>query len=346
MYNDDMKKIFFALIGLGGIFLLILFTTDTNILQGRLSFTIRQESQFIQDLNKIWGKEKFNNTKAEITACFPKDEYEKIIQSSAENNKKILSVFKVNNVEVTIISPTDKSLETPEIIGGIELTKIWIKEAEKKIGEYPCERIVIETHVNYSGGSPGNVGIGGFGGVNDPWLLWHELTHSYFGTHSAQSLWLREGVSDAFPTLLLSEQKNKIEWNENYPYIPGNCGIECQFNMYTQPDLGDGEDYKKDKIYLEKNACELKEPNGIGQDYLDNSYWGRIFVFDLTLRFGSKTVTDTLKAVYAKYRYTNLTKITDKDFYDAFLFYTAKNNKTAIDKYKESEKLLKEKLCL
>lgn len=339
-----MKKIFIALTGVVGVFLLTLFITNTSIFQGRLSLTIRPEPQVMQDLKTIWGKTKFNSTKAEITACLSEDEYEETIQSyTEETDKKVLSVFKVNNVQVTIISPSDKSLETPEIIGGIELTKIWVKEAEKKLGEYPCKRIVIETHADYAAEAPGSLGIGGFGGFNDPWLIWHELTHSYFGTHSAQSLWLREGPSAVFPSLLIYEQKNKIEWNENYPYVPGDCELECTFNEWTQPGWGN---YDSGKIYLEKNACELKEPDGVGQDYLDNANWGRVFLFDLTPRFSSKTVTDTLKTVYAKYRYTNLTKITNKDFYDAFLFYTAKNNKTAVNKYTEAEDLLKEKLCL
>ena len=68
-------------------------------------------------------------------------------------------------------------------------------------------------------------------------------------------------------------------------------------------------------------------------------------MIDLTLKFGKQNTIDSLHAVYEKYRYTG-EKITDVDFYKAFLFYVAKKDKEmSTNLYNEAKQLLDEKLC-
>ena len=68
-----------------------------------------------------------------------------------------------------------------------------------------------------------------------------------------------------------------------------------------------------------------------------------MFLFDLAIQFGKETVEKTLKAVYDKYRYTNLTKITDRNFFDAFMYYINKDRK---DQSSQAKQLLQTKLCV
>ena len=317
---------------------------DNSILE-----SVLEEQTTKSTLQDIWGARAINKIPTDIQDCPTSDLEPEVFYADTLKSEdlQILKKYKKSNVEIIVISPKNVSTIAPEIKGGFVLIDTWLDWVTKNIHSYPCNRIVIFTHENYAAGGPEQLGIGGFGGVNNYWLVWHELTHSYFNSQSTEAVWLIEGPSTAMPTIMIQNLINKIKWNDkDFPYVPDVeiDGINNQFKNLTTEGWSD---YKSGKIYLEKNACNLNPPSQSGdQDYKDNSNWGRVFILDLAIQFGSETIIDTLSTIYAKYRYTGLEKITDKDFYDAFLYLVAKNNKTAVNKYDKAKNLLKEKLCL
>lgn len=311
--------------------------------------SILEEQTTKSTLQEIWGTRAINKKSSDIQDCPTSELDPEIFYAEVLKNEdlQILKKYKNSNVEIIVISPKNISTTTPEIKGGLELIDTWFGWVTKNIYSYPCNKIVIFTHENYAAGSPGQLGIGGFGGVNNYWLIWHELTHSYFNSQSAEAVWLIEGPSTAMPTIIIENLINEIKWNDkNFPYIP-DIEIDGISNQLTSLTTEAWSQYEDGKIYLEKNSCDLKESSTSGdQDYLDNSSWGRVFILDLAKQFGSETVIETLSTIYAKYKYTGLTKITDKDFYAAFLHFVAQNNKTAVDQYSKAKMLLETKLCL
>lgn len=364
-----MKKYYIYIVSATGIILLALLTRGA-LLSGKFQYDFSPSSRMYQkieitpgqaervikekswksELKEIFG-EKIIGNMANIPTCDTEESYDQIIQYATQKKEKILKKSNIHDVEVTIMSPNDKSLNTPEIIGGNILVEEWLNYVTKNIEKYPCDKLVIETHQNIAAGGPGSLVIGGFGGINHYWLLWHELTHSYFGTHSSEALWLREGASNALPAIMLEDGGliDKISWNEtNFASVPtiANHGIKNLFTSMTTPGWAG---YKQGKVYLEKKACELKEPTGSEKQnyYIENSAWGQAFLLDLSVRFDSKNVVSALKAVYGKYRYSNLAKITNKDFRDAFVYYVSKNDKTrAFKKPLMAKQFIAERLCL
>jgi hypothetical protein len=99
-------------------------------------------------------------------------------------------------------------------------------------------------------------------------------------------------------------------------------------------------------VYSDKNVCDLSDPESVqnpDEVYEENNIWGNVFLLDLTVNFGEKSMVDTLKALYEKYSYNVDEKIKDWDFYSAFLYYIKKNNPS---KYSEVKVLMDKKLCI
>lgn len=305
------------------------------------------------DLYELWGIDTSKNKQLENSGCETDDKVDQIIQQYITVNNYQSIEEQIEGVKVIFLIPNNLTIADPTIKGGIILTKSWLKYAQKYFGKFPCKKLYILTYGSGPGGagaSPGSVYIGGFGGFNDLYLLFHELTHSYFwGSQTSQTAWLAEGPSSAIFLLMLSDIYNEISWNiTDFPWMPPNPSTANvflnSFNDYFTPG---SLKYENGKVYLEKNSCNLEEENenNFETTHEINGSWGKLLLVDLAIKFGKQTVIDALHAVYEKYRYTN-EKITDMDFYKAFLYYMAKKDKEmSTNLYVEAKQFLDVKLC-
>ena len=305
------------------------------------------------DLYELWGIDTSKNKQLENSGCQTDEAVGQIIKQYTTNDSYQPVEDKIEGVEVIFLIPDNLTVADPTIKGGMILTKSWLKYAQKYFGPYPCKKLYILTYGSGpggAGGGPGSVYIGGFGGFNDPYLLPHELTHSYFyGGVTSQAAWLWEGPSSVIFFLMLDDIYNEILWNIiDFPWIPSDpLTTNVLLNSFKENTTPGWSKYDTGKVYLEKNACDLEkeDENNFETTHEVNGSWGKLLLIDLTLKFGKQNTIDSLHAVYEKYRYTG-EKITDVDFYKAFLFYVAKKDKEmSTNLYNEAKQLLDEKLC-
>lgn len=288
------------------------------------------------DLKAIWNIDVNTSSRKEVK-CTPGIQMveEEVKFNNYDQNYKQYSQW-LSGINLKIFMPSHITENSPEIKGGIELARVWLLKAQEYLGPYPCSEVGIISFATSAGSLPGAITIGGNAGVDNYHLLWHELTHGYFGSHSASAQWLREGPSTALPNLIAADiltSGTYIDTKnlESKPYLDGDAAKSILENYMTPGHSG----YTEGQIYRDKKVCEIPK-----DDYGNNSYWGRLLIIDLAVKYEDKTVMNALRAVYEKYRYTNLTPITSKDFFDAFLYYTP-------EKQREGAKnFLKERLCL
>lgn len=326
--------------------------------QSRLPSAYNEKKQPVNpigtDLYELWGINTSKNKLLENSGCEIADKVDQIIKQYTTTSNYQSVEDNIEGVKVIFLIPNNLTVADPTIKGGISITKSWLKYAQKYFGQFPCKILYTLTYGSGSGGaggSPGSIYIGGFGGFNDPYLLSHELTHSYFwGGQTSETAWLAEGPSSAIFLLMLDDIYDEISWNTtDFPWIPPDPSTSNvllnSFNEYTIPGWAK---YDKGKVYLEKNACDLEKENENNFDTTHeiNASWGNLLLIDLALKFGKQNVIDSLRAVYEKYRYTN-EKIIDEDFYKAFLYYVAKKDKEKLvaDSYAKAKQLLDIKLC-
>lgn len=309
--------------------------TDVDVVvDAEISFPLKTEVIFEPtDLVEIWG---LDVTKEKSKISCP--EFTNSMQDG-RSGTYLKGIPKTESgVNVMYFIPNDLTEKDSVVKGGMHLTGQWLKKIQNYFGEYPCSNLQIISHQDYAAGGPGSLGIGGESGFNHYWLLWHELTHSYFGTHSSKALWLREGVSSSIPAFILEDIHDQIEWpKDGKPNLEGD-GINGSYEGFMKPNYYA---YDEGQVYREKNACDLVEPSDTNKAYKDNSNWGRVFLFDLGLKYGKEPVIDALHAVYLKYRLSDKL-ITDEDFYDAFLYYMSKNGS---GKHQKAKAFLDTKLC-
>lgn len=287
------------------------------------------------DLNQLWGIAPNQDGVKDITCKEFNPESEEYYSNQLAYN--IYPHF-FSGINTYFLVPNSISSEDPFLKAGFLLVENWLTKAQEYFGQYPCKTLTVEGFYPGSFGSPGGINIGADGGINHYWLMWHELTHSYFGTHSANALWLREGASDAVPFFIVKDLFGDKFWSDSSAEFAFGGPTENEFNL--QSDIW----YITNQIefgnaYLVKNSCDLVPNQGVDDNYLINSYWGRIFLEDLGLKFGTKSVIQGLNLVYAKYRVTG-EEITNKDFYDAFLY-----SFQGSEKYNEAKELVDQKLC-
>jgi len=177
-------------------------------------------------------------------------------------------------------------------------------------------------------------------------LLYHELLHGFFNGYSVDSLWLKEKAASVWPLIIIDNVKKNIPWNlENFPFIPNlkTSFVQGKYEEFTEEGFIY---YDEGLVYSDKNVCDLSDPESVqnpDEVYEENNIWGNVFLLDLTVNFGEKSMVDTLKALYEKYSYNVDEKIKDWDFYSAFLYYIKKNNPS---KYSEVKVLMDKKLCI
>ncbi len=294
------------------------------------------------DLNEIWGLEIGRESeKAAISSC---DSIPDLADWYDESDDyEFLQSTTIGDIEVMIYAVTemaDDIYDNNE--GAIYIMELWLEKAQEYFGEFPCDQIIVMgDYAAY--GSPGRLTINmtSDGGFAYYWLQWHELTHSYFGTHSAESLWMREGVATMLPTIISEDLYDELDFEDDIfeTTIEPQGTIEGNYMNYMNEGWSK---YDLGQDYTSRDACDLIEPDGADDNYVINSDWGRVFLTELAYLYGNEVVVNALRAVYEKYRYTDLTEITDTDFYQAFLYYMSVQNSL---NYDLAEELLDAKLC-
>jgi len=207
---------------------------------------------------------------------------------------------------------------------GKMLIQTYVPLLEEYFGNYPCNNLSIVSFDDFAGSVPGLIYIGGNQGINQPWLLGHELTHSYFHTNMGPQ-WLAEGAADSIPEILADESKD-ILVSEGLTIDWDGSALENDY-VYNLPwDLKKFGDF-------DKPLCELEG------NYTASSNAGRYFIIEyLYLKIGKENILNALRLVYEKYRYTT-EKIDYNDFCKAVLYFTPQEQKEEIKGY------LNNKLC-
>ena len=213
------------------------------------------------------------------------------------------------NVNIWIPESDDNKLQISN--EGMVIIKSVLPIMEKYLGPYPCESLFVESFQSLSGGLPGLIGIGGDNGVNHPWLLSHELTHSYFYDKMSPE-WLAEGSATSLPFIYITEVLNNPPDFWTIDTTGTNYNIEDDL-IYNKPS----------DVDWDKPVCQLDE--------FSQSYFGRFLIEELYLEIGKQNILDVLSLVYSKYKHTN-EKITNNDFCKAVLYYTPQNKQSEIKK--------------
>ncbi|MDD4983686.1 MAG: hypothetical protein PHH82_02475 [Candidatus ainarchaeum sp.] len=216
-------------------------------------------------------------------------------------------------VGITIFVP-DPTTERLEIAnqGKIILEK-YIPQIQSYIVQFPCKDIIVQSFGNAALGSPGSIVIGGESGVNHPWLLGHELVHSYFFNGMCQE-WLTEAPSSVLPLILITDFKNDFD----------SIGIGHTAYSTVLDDYKDGLYNNLKTIDFNKPVCDLTG------DYIKSSYAGRYLILEyLYFNIGKENTINTLKLVLEKYKYTSK-KISNSDFCKAALYFTPQEQKEKV----------------
>ena len=169
------------------------------------------------------------------------------------------------------------------------------------------KKIIVESWQKRAMGSPGHIIIGGYKkeesrGINDPWLLYHEVTHSFWGSHNSP-IWFSEGSGTFIPNLIIM----KIEKNP-----PDFWEFSHSNDM--------NKEYKKIlKKTKEKNG-DLNTPLINLEDYKNKSNRGRLFLNKIYLLIGEDNFSKMYKELYKIYTKTG-EKIDEKNIEEAILLF-------------------------
>lgn len=306
-------------------------------------------------LQSIWGIDTAKIVESSETKCssMTNDQIKQYVKTTQMYeydptlSKDLIVKTLATEPQINIIYPSNKDGD-PVLSFGEFISKIGMQKMKSYFGKYPCEQLNIFAYRNAALGGPGIIEIGAppvstdSFGFNDPGLLWHEMTHSFFGSFSTgNAYWLTEGAAAwAVPDIMLVETYDAKDPNWKQvgakPIDTAFVDIEKMYNLALSqnPNV---------QVYFQKNACDLKMYDGINNSYLENGDWGYMFLLDVAKQFGNSIVTNSLRDVYRKYRYTNLTPISNQDVYDAFM-YEIKD--LTQQKKSSAVKLIKSKLCM
>ena len=189
--------------------------------------------------------------------------------------------------------------------------------------EFPCKKIIVESWQKRAMGSPGHIIIGGYKkeesrGINDPWLLYHEVTHSFWGSHNSP-IWFSEGSGTFIPNLIIM----KIEKNP-----PDFWEFSHSNDM--------NKEYKKIlKKTKEKNG-DLNTPLINLEDYKNKSNRGRLFLNKIYLLIGEDNFSKMYKELYKIYTKTG-EKIDEKNIEEAILLFTPEDKKEEMKRFINQE---------
>lgn len=225
--------------------------------------------------------------------------------------------------------------ESPEKIGGarkgLQIIRDGFPYFESYFDTFPCEELYVRAFDNTAMGGPGWIRIGGVnGGIDHPWLLYHELTHSYFSS-AIFSSWFAEGAATFIPYVILFDQaRDGNPWkNINFDLYPN--GLKEFVERVEEVNLLN--DLQKDNITEETPLCEVENNRRAGSNL------GRLFFHRLYLVFEQKNFLRVLHELYVRYRTTGEV-ISHKDVYDEFL------TNAPDERRQEIQSFLKMKLCI
>jgi len=201
---------------------------------------------------------------------------------------------------------------------GIAILKRSLPVLESYLGAYPCDELAIDAFQNDAQGSPGYIMIGGDGGINDWWLLNHELTHSYFHSYVAAS-WLDEAAANVIPYVNTFDQiasgvttKDAAFGFDRHPFF-------SLINYLWRKKLAEGSgtlnQMKENGVNVTTPICQADT------SYLAGGALGTNLSHNLIVKIGKRNYLRGMATLYARYRATH-TKAAYQDIYSVFLAFT------------------------
>lgn len=227
------------------------------------------------------------------------------------------------------------------VSSGMNNTKIALPYLVSYIASFPCDTLYIDSYLQEATGGPGSVHIGGSDpangsfGIDDAWLLFHELTHSYFHSFGFYS-WMAEGVATFLPTIITYDafKDNNPPW-EGLSHISTFPQTETDLSSYIQTNVIN----VINNILINEGVSPDTPLCQVETDYEKGSNLGRVFFAELYLKIGKSNFMDALSKLYIQYRKTG-NKIVYQDIYNSFLSDTPSSVRSDVEKY------LKLKLCI
>ncbi len=221
--------------------------------------------------------------------------------------------FEARGVDVTIFVPEPNTEKLDLANQGKIILESYLPKIQDYFGPYPCDNLIVQAYSDAALGSPGSIIIGGDGGLNHPWLLGHELIHSYFFT-GVYPEWFTEGPSSTVPFILLDDSRNTLE----------SAGIG-NTDLIILDDYKSGINTKLLDMDFNRPVCELSG--------MKSSYAGRYLILEyLYFNIGKENLLNIIRLAWEKYKYTNK-KVNNADFCKAALYFTPEEQKEKVKEY-------------
>ncbi|MDP1760464.1 MAG: hypothetical protein Q8L01_03420 [Candidatus Woesebacteria bacterium] len=230
-----------------------------------------------------------------------------------------------------------KSVENLKVAAdGIAILKRSLPILESYFGPYPCDELFIDAFQNEAEGSPGSIMIGGHDGLDNWWLLNHELAHSYFHKYVFQS-WFVEGAAGTVPYPNIFDQIASQGTTKEAAFGFDRHPFFSLVNYLSRKTLAEGsitrEQLKENGVSPATPLCQAEG------NYLVGSGLGNNFMQTMIVKIGKRNYLRALAALYLKYRVTRVAVSYD-DVYRAFSAFTPADSLSSVRPY------LAAKLCI
>jgi hypothetical protein len=223
-------------------------------------------------------------------------------------------------------SPTQ--MATDSVLRGVEDIQIALPYLVAWFASYPSSTLYVDIDVPGAGaiGWPGALRLGssdptaGLFGIDDPWLLFHELTHSFFSSNGMYS-WMAEGMGGFLPVVLRYDavQAGTPPWFGPWR-VSGDPTDEAGLIALIRAK-------SIDAMVPALTAAGLTLDTPMPQvqgSYLDGANLGRAFFGTLYLKLGRQAFFRATRALYVLHRNNGRTvnQVTYQDIYDVVLAHT------------------------
>ncbi len=230
-----------------------------------------------------------------------------------------------------------KSAENLKVAAaGIAILKRSLPILESYLGPYPCDELFIDAFQNEAEGSPGLITIGGADGLDNWWLLNHELTHSYFHNYVFQS-WFNEGAAGTIPYSNIFDQIASGSVTKEAAFGLDRHPFFSLVNYLSRKTLAEGsltrEQMKANGVTPATPLCQAED------SYIVGSGLGNNFMQTMIVKIGRRNYLRAMAALYLKYRVTRVAVSYD-DVYRAFAAFTPEGSLNSVRSY------LAAKLCI
>jgi len=232
-------------------------------------------------------------------------------------------------------SPTQ--MATDSVLRGVEDIRIGLPFLVAWFASYPAGTLYVDIDAPGAGatGWPGALALGssnpdaGQFGIDDPWLLFHELTHSFFSSNGMYS-WMAEGMGCFLPVVLRYDavQAGTPPWFGPWR-VSGDPTTEADLIALIQAKSID------DMIpALAAAGLTLDTPMPQVQgNYLNGGNLGRAFFGTLYIKLGRQAFFRATRALYVLHRNNGrpVNQVTYQDIYDVVLANTPASRVAAVE---------------